>query len=41
PLARAIIGKSLGDEVEIQRPSGKITAEIVSIFYEEPSEDEG
>ena len=24
---RAIIGKSLGDEVEIQRPAGKITAE--------------
>ena len=41
PLARAIIGKSLGDEVEIQRPAGKITAEIVSIDYEEPSEDEG
>ena len=41
PLARAIIGKSLGDEVEIQRPAGKITAEIVSIDYGEPSEDEG
>ena len=41
PLARAIIGKSLGDEVEIQLPAGKITAEIVSIDYEEPSEDEG
>ena len=41
PLASAIIGKSLGDEVEIQRPAGKITAEIVSIDYEEPSEDEG
>ncbi|NDG92781.1 MAG: hypothetical protein EBY55_06530 [Gammaproteobacteria bacterium] len=41
PLARAIIGKSLSDEVEIQRPAGKITAEIVSIDYEEPSEDEG
>ena len=41
PLTRAIIGKSLGDEVEIQRPAGKITAEIVSIDYEEPSEDEG
>ena len=41
PLARAIIGKSLGDEAEIQRPAGKITAEIVSIDYEEPSEDEG
>jgi transcription elongation factor GreB len=41
PLARAIIGKSLSDEVEIQRPAGKITAEIVSIDYEEPNEDEG
>ena len=41
PLARAIIGKSLGDEVEIQRPAGKITAEILSIYYEEPGEDEG
>jgi transcription elongation GreA/GreB family factor len=37
PLARAILGKSVGDEVRIQRPAGIITAEILSIHYEEMS----
>jgi transcription elongation factor GreB len=37
PLARAILGKSVGDEARIQRPAGIITAEILSIHYEEVS----
>lgn len=37
PLARAILGKSVGDEVRILRPAGSLMAEILSIDYEELS----
>jgi len=31
PLGRALLGKHIGDEVEIDAPAGKITFQIVSI----------
>lgn len=34
PVARALLGKSVGDEVVIERPAGKIFAEILSVSYE-------
>jgi transcription elongation factor GreB len=33
PIARALLGKKVGDEVEIQRPSGALVAEILEISY--------
>lgn len=33
PLARALIGKSIGDEVEVQTPSGPISYEIAAVEY--------
>ena len=33
PIARALLGKSVGDEVEIAVPKGKITVEISEIKY--------
>ena len=35
PMARALLGKEEGDEVEIVLPSGKKTFDIESISYEE------
>lgn len=35
PLARAMIGKALDDEVVVQSPSGKQTYYIVDIAYEQ------
>jgi len=35
PMARALLGKEDGDEVEISLPSGKKTFDIESISYEE------
>ena len=34
PLARALIGKAAGDQVEVQAPSGAKYYEILSIAYE-------
>lgn len=34
PIARAIIGKSVGDSVEVQTPKGHKFFEIVSVKYE-------
>lgn len=34
PIARALIGKSEGDEVDVQVPSGTRTLEIVKVRYE-------
>jgi transcription elongation factor GreA len=31
PLGRALLGKHIGDEVEIDAPAGRITFRIVSI----------
>ena len=31
PLGRALLGKHIGDEVEIDAPAGKMTFKIVSI----------
>ena len=34
PLAKALLRKRAGDEVEVQRPKGDITYEVVSVEYE-------
>ena len=34
PLARALIGKEVGDQVEVQAPSGAIYYEILSVAYD-------
>lgn len=33
PLAKALIGKKVGDEVEIRRPAGVLAAEITKIAF--------
>jgi transcription elongation factor GreA len=33
PVARALIGKAIGDEVEVQTPSGIIVFEIMKVDY--------
>ena len=33
PVARALIGKSVGDEVEIRTPKGKKQAEVVGVSF--------
>jgi len=35
PFARAIIGKLVGDDVEVSAPSGKLFYEVVSVKYED------
>ena len=35
PLAKALIGKEVGDEVEVNLPGGKVTYEIEGICFEE------
>ena len=34
PLARALIGARIGDEVEWRRPAGRVILEVVAISYE-------
>lgn len=34
PMAKALLGKSVGDEIEINRPAGVLSAEVVSIKFE-------
>lgn len=34
PMAKALLGKRQGDEVEIERPSGVLVAEILNIRFE-------
>lgn len=34
PMAKALLGKKVGDEVEINRPSGALIAEILEIRFE-------
>lgn len=34
PLARALIGKEEGDEVQVQTPNGIVSYEIVEVIYE-------
>lgn len=33
PMAKALLGKRLGDEIEVQRPAGVLYAEITEIRY--------
>lgn len=33
PMAKALLGKEEGDEIEIARPAGKLKAEIIKITY--------
>lgn len=33
PMAKALLGKRVGDEVEVQRPAGLLIAEITSIEF--------
>lgn len=35
PIARALMGKGIGDEVSIQLPSGENDFEILEVFYKE------
>lgn len=35
PIARALMGKAVGDEVSIQLPSGESDFEILEVFYKE------
>jgi len=34
PMAKALLGKARGDEIELQRPAGLLVAEIIDIRYE-------
>jgi len=34
PIARALIGKTEGDEVVVQAPKGPVTYEILTVRYE-------
>ena len=34
PIARALIGKTEGDEVVVQAPKGPVTYEIITVRYE-------
>jgi transcription elongation factor GreA len=34
PIARALIGKEAGDQVDIQAPGGKRSVEVISVRYE-------
>lgn len=34
PIARALIGKSVGDEVIVNAPKGRLTYEVVEILYQ-------
>lgn len=34
PVARALLGKRVGDDVVIDRPAGKIFAEVLDVSYE-------
>lgn len=34
PMAKALLGKKVGDEIEIQRPAGLLIAEILKIRFE-------
>jgi transcription elongation factor GreB len=36
PVARALMGKSEGDEVSVMRPKGEVTFEIRAVHYREP-----
>ncbi len=33
PMAKALLGKKVGDEIEIHRPAGKLIAEVISIIF--------
>jgi len=33
PVARALMGKSIGDEVTVRRPKGEVTFEVLSVRY--------
>ncbi|MDC0464912.1 transcription elongation factor GreB [Pseudomonadales bacterium] len=35
PVARALLGKRVGDEVVIERPAGKIFAEVTGVSYKD------
>jgi transcription elongation factor GreB len=34
PLGRALLGKRVGDEIEVRLPAGAITVEVTAIAYE-------
>lgn len=37
PVARALMGKRVGDEVSVMRPKGEVTFVILSVHYREPT----
>ncbi|NCN27422.1 transcription elongation factor GreB [bacterium] len=42
PIGKSLLGKSIGDELTVQRPKGSIELEVLEIFLEteEPSSDD-
>jgi transcription elongation factor GreB len=36
PVAKALLGKRVGDEVTVMRPKGEVTFEVVAVHYREP-----
>ncbi len=40
PLARGLLGKRLGDEVEVKLPKGEVIYDIVKIHYQAPPWDQ-
>ncbi len=39
PMGRALLGKAVGDEVEVVRPRGAASFEIVNVLYTPPEDD--
>jgi transcription elongation factor GreB len=37
PVARALMGKSIGDDVTVQRPKGEVVFSILAVHYREPA----
>jgi transcription elongation factor GreA len=35
PIAKALVGKEVGDEVKVQTPNGTRVYEVLDFFYEE------
>ena len=40
PLARALIGKQVGDLVTVQSPGGAREVEVAAVTFDEPADDE-
>jgi transcription elongation factor GreB len=38
PLARALLGRSAGDEISVERPKGRVGYTIVAVHYDDPGD---